>query len=77
MREIGQTICGAKEKVQKLLNIPVLLKINEGRGKFKLYHGKVTAVFPAVFTVQTEDGKKRTFSYSDVHMKNVLFLKNE
>jgi len=74
MREIGQSIIGAKEKVQKLMGIPVLLKINTGRGKSTLMKGEVTSVFPAVFTVRLDDGQSRTFSYSDVHTKNVLFL---
>ena len=74
MREIGQSIAGAKERVQKLVGIPVLMKINVGRGKSTLLKGEVTAVFPAVFTVKSDDGQNHTFSYCDVHTKNVLFL---
>ena len=77
MREIGQTISGAKQQVEKLLNIPVLLKISSGRGKSTLCRAKVTSVFPAVFTVRLDDGTNRTFSYSDVHTKNILFLKDK
>ena len=77
MREIGQSITGAKERVQKLVGIPVLMKINVGRGKSTLIKGEVTAVFPAVFTVKSDDGQNHTFSYCDVHTKNVLFLKNK
>lgn len=74
MREIGQSINGAKERVQKLVGIPIMLKINSGRGKSTLVKGEVRATFPAVFTVALDDGQIRTFSYSDVHIKNVLFL---
>ncbi len=74
MREIGQSIDGAKARVKQLVGIPVVLKINTGRGKSTLVKGEVTATFPAVFTVILDDGQSRTFSYSDVHMKNVLFL---
>lgn len=77
MREIGQSIVEAKARVQKIVGIPVLVKINGGRGKSSLHHGKVTALFPSIFTVELEGGEKRTFSYSDVHTKNVLFLKNK
>lgn len=77
MREIGQSIVEAKARVQKIVGIPVLVKINGGRGKSSLYHGKVTSLFPSIFTVELEGGEKRTFSYSDVHTKNVLFLKNK
>ena len=74
MREIVQSIAGAKERVQKLVGIPVLMKINVGRGKSTLIKGEVTAAFPAVFTVKSDDGQNRTFSYCDVHTNNVLFL---
>ena len=74
MREIGQSIAGAKERVQKLVGIPVLMKINVGRGKSTLLKGEVTAVFPVVFTSKTDDSQNRTFSYRDVHTKTVLFL---
>ena len=77
MREIGQSIGEAKACVQKIVGIPVLIKINGGRGKSSLCHGKVTALFPSIFTVELDTGEKRTFSYSDVHTKNVLFLKNK
>ena len=77
MREIGQTISGTKKRVEQLLNIPVLMKISSGRGKSTLCTGEVTGVFPAVFTVRLDDGTSRTFSYSDVHTKNVLFLKKQ
>lgn len=77
MREIGQSLAPAKQRVQKLVGIPVLLKINVGRGKCTLVKGEVQTLFPAVFTVLLDDGQSRTFSYSDVQMKNVLFLKRE
>ena len=68
MREIGQSLCEAKARVQQIIGVPVLVKINSGRG---------TAIFPSIFTVELDGGEKRTFSYSDVHTKNVLFLKNK
>lgn len=74
MRQIGEQISTAKEKVQKLVGIPVLVKIIGARGKATLCHGTVSALFPAVFTVKMDDGSIRTFSYSDVHTKSVLFL---
>ncbi|MBD5091914.1 MAG: hypothetical protein K2J16_06010 [Clostridia bacterium] len=77
MREIGQNLDNTKERVKKLLNIPVLIKINSGRGKSTLCHGEVTAVFPAVFSVRLDSGELKTFSYADVHTRGVLFLKPE
>lgn len=77
MRQIGQQLDGTKSKVQKLMGIPVVVKIVGARGKSMLCKGKVSALFPAVFTVQMDDGSTRTFSYNDVHAKNVLFLKRK
>lgn len=77
MRQIGQQIDCAKKKVERLVGIPVIVKIIGPRGKASLCHGCVSALFPSVFTVKMDDGTTRTFSYSDVHTKNVLFLKRE
>ncbi len=74
MREIGQNLDFAKERVKALLNVPVVIKINSGRGRSALYRGTVTATFPAVFSVKLESGELKTFSYADVHTKSVLFL---
>lgn len=51
------------------------MKVSEGRGKSTLLKGSIVAVFPAVFTVRLESGEVRTFSYSDVHTRGVMFLK--
>ena len=74
MREIGQDLNIAKAKVKRLLNVPVLFKVNSGRGKSSLCKGMVTALFPAVFTVKLDSGETRTFSYTDVHTRGVMFL---
>lgn len=77
MREIGQQIDYAKKKVERLIGIPVVVKIIGVRGKATLCQGKICSMFPSIFTVQMDDGTIRTFSYSDVHTKNVLFLKRD
>lgn len=74
MREIGKTLEGAKQKVLNLVGIPVLIKINAGRGKSALFRGEVTAVFPSIFTVTLDNGELRTFSYADVQTHGVMFL---
>lgn len=75
MREIGKNLNTAKCRVQKLIGIPVLIKVNSGRGKSSIYRGEVNAVFPAVFSVKLTNGEVKTFSYADVHTKGVMFLK--
>lgn len=74
MREIGKGLAEAKSRVEKLMGVPLLMKVSEGRGKSKLLRGSIVKVFPAVFTVQLENGEIRTFSYSDVHTRGILFL---
>ena len=74
MREIGQGIDGAKERVKKLVGVPALIKVSTGRGKQIIFSGKVEAVFPAVFSVRLNTGELKTFSYADVHTRGVMFL---
>lgn len=77
MREIGKGIGEAKAKVESLAGVPLLMRVDEGRGRSTLRRGSIIAVFPAVFTVRMDDGEVRTFSYSDVHTRGVMFLKDE
>ena len=77
MREIGKGIGETKSRVEKLVGIPLLLKVSEGRGRSSLCRGSIIAVFPAVFTVKLESGEIRTFSYSDVHTRGIMFLKDD
>lgn len=74
MREIGKGIAETKTRVEKLVGVPLLIKVCEGRGKSSLLRGSIIKVFPAVFTVMLESGEIRTFSYSDVHTRGIMFL---
>lgn len=74
MREIGKGIAETKTRVEKLVGVPLLIKVSEGRGKSSLLRGSIIKVFPAVFTVMLESGEIRTFSYSDVHTRGIMFL---
>ena len=75
MREIASSIISTKERVKCLQGIPLVVKVVGPRGKSTLFYGEVKDVFPAVFTVRTTIGETKTFSYSDVHSGNILFLK--
>ena len=74
MREQGQNLTVAKDKVKRLLGVNAIIKINSPRGKTETMKGHVSALFPAVFTITLEDGKKRTLPYADVLTGSVLFL---
>ena len=75
MREIGKGLGEAKAQVRELAGVPLLFRVSEGRGRSSIVKGRIVATFPAVFTVRTESGEVRTFSYSDVHTRGVMFLK--
>ncbi|MBO5654590.1 MAG: hypothetical protein J6S32_00995 [Clostridia bacterium] len=75
MREIATSIHNTIERIKCLEGIPLVVKVIGPRGKSSLIYGVVTDIFPAVFTVVTDSGEKKTFSYSDVHAGNILFLK--
>jgi uncharacterized protein Veg len=75
MREIATSIHNTIERIKCLEGIPLVVKVIGPRGKSSLICGVVTDIFPAVFTILTDHGEKKTFSYSDVHSGNILFLK--
>lgn len=77
MREIGKGLGEAKAQVRELAGVPLLFRVSEGRGRSSIVKGRIVATFPAVFTVRTESGEVRTFSYSAVHTREVLLLPDD
>ena len=64
-----------KEKVKSLYGQSVNVMVNLGRNKYKSFTGKITGIYPALFTVSpTDDFKgKTTYSYSEMLCGNVIF----
>lgn len=62
-RDISKT----KDKVKKYFNKSVEFKVNLGRNKFVSFIGKITNVYPALFTIlpEGEYKGKTSFSYSE------------
>ncbi|MBO7377524.1 MAG: Veg family protein [Clostridia bacterium] len=62
------SISSAKERIERLFGKDVSVKVNLGRNKFASFSGKVTGIYPALFTVSpTDDFKgKTTYSYSEM-----------
>ena len=77
MREQGQDLIIAKNRAKRLLNVPALIKIIGARGKTEIVYGKISALFPAVFTITIDDATTRTFSYAEILTGNILFLNPE
>ena len=63
-----------KDSVKALYGKKVKVKVNLGRNKYAYFQGKVTGIYPALFTVSPSDNfrGKTTYSYSEMLCGNVL-----
>ena len=63
-----KSISVTKEKVKSFYGKDVEVKVNLGRNKFVEYYGKLTGVYPALFTISPNDNfnGKTSFSYSEL-----------
>ncbi len=68
MIKTSKNITSVKQEIGSFINADVNVKVNLGRNKFISYKGKVTNVYPALFTVLPygEFNGKTSFSYSEV-----------
>lgn len=66
-----RTIYEAKEFIRSNINKKVIIKVIGIRNKNELIDGIITECYPNIFVVDTEIGK-RSFSYSDVLIGNIL-----
>lgn len=72
----NKNLAETKDKVKSFFNKEVEVKVNLGRNKFVSYQGKITSVYPALFTITpTSEYKGKTaFSYSE-YMCGVVDIK--
>ena len=63
-----------KNKIIKLKNIKLKIKINLGRNKYEHLEGYIDKIHPNIFTINTNKGIK-SFSYSDIATKVVMISK--
>ena len=64
----SRSITQTKDKILKYFNKSVEFKVNLGRNKFVKFMGKITNVYPALFTISPEESDyrgKTSFSYSE------------
>ena len=76
MTEINITEYAHKE-ILKYFNKDVEFKVNLGRNKFVSFIGKITNVYPALFTISPSDSEykgKTSFSYSE-YMCGIVDIK--
>lgn len=69
-------ILDTKEKVKNYYQKLVEVKVNLGRNKFVVYTGKITSIYPALFTITplSEYKGKTAFSYSE-YMCGIVDIK--
>lgn len=63
-----------KSKLLLLKNEKVKIKISLGRNKYEYYEGYIEKLHPNIFTIKTMQGIK-SFSYSDILIKNLVITK--
>ncbi len=63
-----------KNKIKELQNHRLNIKVYLGRNKYEYYEGYIDKIHPHVFVIKTNKGIK-SFSYSDVVIKNVILSK--
>ena len=79
MIKISGSIGEIKERVKALYGKEVFVRVNLGRNKFADFKGKVTGIYPSLFTVSPLDEYKgkTTYSYSEMLCGGVKLKKNQ
>ncbi len=69
-------ILDTKDKIKNHYQKLVEVKVNLGRNKFVVYKGKITSIYPALFTITpvSEYKGKTAFSYSE-YMCGIVDIK--
>ena len=76
MIKSGESLSKVKQAVLNCLNKEVNVRVSLGRNKFVTYSGRLTNVYPALFTVSPTDdfNGKTSFSYSEVMCGSVSIV---
>ena len=75
MKRDLETIENVRTKLESLKGHMIKFQVNKGRKKYVSFNGKVTAIYPSVFTIlpDVENEKERSYSYTEVLCGNVKF----
>ena len=73
MIKTSRNINSVKKEISSVVGEDVLVKVNLGRNKFATYEGRLTNVYPWLFTVEPYDEfkGKTSFSYAELMCGNV------
>ena len=77
MIKSNSNILQVKETIKALYGSDVSVKVNLGRNRFASFCGKVTGIYPALFTISPTDEfrGKTTYSYSEMLCGSVTVKK--
>ncbi|HBF86431.1 MAG TPA: hypothetical protein DDW54_01985 [Clostridiales bacterium] len=79
MIKTSRDIASVKSAIKSFLDSDVSVRVNLGRNRYVSYDGKLTSVYPALFTVSPygDFSGKTSFSYSEVMCGNVVVKKRK
>ena len=76
MKDVQPGLAVAKKRIRLLYGMRIKIRVNHGRNRIAEYAGKISAIYPAVFTFEAEKATF-SFSYSDVVTGTVRFYRAE
>ncbi len=62
-----------KEKIEKLKDQEVIIRINGSRNQTEEFEGVITEIYNYIFVV-ANDNMKKSFSYSDLLINNIELI---
>ncbi|MEG1519699.1 MAG: Veg family protein [Clostridia bacterium] len=77
MRKRVFTLNEVKDVISKFNGEYVNLRIHLGRNRFKEVEGKIDCIYPAVFTIVTNENTTQAFSYCDVACGDVKLIRQQ
>ena len=63
-----------KKVVEKNQGIKCSFRFQGSRNQVDEFHGVIVDLYPAIFTIETENNKIKTFSYSDILTQSLEIL---
>lgn len=63
-----------KKVVEKNQGVKCSFRFHGSRNQVDEFHGVIVDLYPAIFTIETENNKIKTFSYSDILTQSLEIL---
>lgn len=69
------TLDKVRQVVEENKGVSCSFRFRGTRNQIDEFRGVITETYPAIFTIQLEDNKVKSFSYSDVLIENLEILR--